>query len=77
MRPGGAGSAPEGAPHAVWRIAAAGGKPQPLGIEMPGLRALAVRPDGRQLAFTAGAPIREPWVVEHFLPEVDEGRPTP
>ncbi len=68
VRPGVAGAGPGGRSNGVWRIGAAGGEPQPVGVEMPGLRGLAVRPDGRQLAFTSGAPLREPWVVEHFLP---------
>ena len=52
----------------VWRQPLDGSAAIPLGLEMPGLRNIAVRPDGRQLAFTAGAPLREPWVLEHFLP---------
>ena len=52
----------------VWRQPLDGRPAEALGIEMPGLRNLAVSPDGQQLAFTAGAPLREPWVLEHFLP---------
>ncbi len=66
--PVGQAAGPEGAPAAVWRMPVTGGDPRPTGIEMPALRALAVSPDGRQPAFTAGQPIREPWVLEHFLP---------
>lgn len=54
--------------NSVWRLTVDGGRLEPLGLEMPHLRELAVSPDGRRLAFTAGAPTREPWVVEHFLP---------
>ena len=32
------------------------------------LRELALSRDGRQLAFTFGVPLREPWIIEHFLP---------
>jgi Tol biopolymer transport system component/DNA-binding CsgD family transcriptional regulator len=53
---------------AVWRIPVAGGAPQRLGLTMNALRHLRVHPDGRQIAFTAGSPEAEVWVMENFLP---------
>ena len=35
---------------------------------MEGLRELRVHPDGSQIAFTAGWPSLEVWVMENFLP---------
>ena len=51
----------------LWRVPAAGGPPEPLGVQAEGMRDLAVSPDGRHLAWTAGYPRREPWVLEHVL----------
>jgi len=61
-----------GATRGIWRMTADGGDKKALGVEVDQkeeMRALAVSPDGRHLAFTAGSPTREPWVLEHFLPE--------
>jgi hypothetical protein len=35
---------------------------------MEGIRDLSVSRDGRRVAFTAGWPTREVWVLENFLP---------
>lgn len=53
---------------AIWYLDIASGTARPLGLARRGLRNIAVSPDGRLLAFTAGWPTREPWVVEHVLP---------
>ncbi len=55
----------------LWRIAVEGGAPQKLELAMERLRDLRIHPDGRRLAFTAGAYKAEVWVMEHFLPEND------
>ena len=50
----------------VWRIAAAGGQPESLGLVMDGLApyGLSVHPDGERIAFTAGRqPRDEIWVL--------------
>jgi Tol biopolymer transport system component len=52
----------------LWRIESGGGEPQPLWIEAVGLRDVVISPDGKHLAYTAGFPSREPWVLENFLP---------
>ncbi len=53
---------------AVWRVDATTGEARPLGLRMDRLRDLAVSPDGRKIAFTTGAPLRYPWIVENYLP---------
>ncbi len=52
----------------LWRVEVGTGAVSPVGVEMTGLRDLSVAPDGRNVAFTAGWPTREVWVIEHFLP---------
>ncbi|MEK7753895.1 MAG: tetratricopeptide repeat protein [Acidobacteriota bacterium] len=52
----------------LWRVPAQGGRPQPLGLAMDGLRSPSVHPDGRRIAFTAGEYKSEVWVMENFLP---------
>ncbi len=52
----------------MWRIPAEGGQPQELGLVADLLRFLAVHPDGRRIAFTAGQYAAEVWVMENFLP---------
>jgi Tol biopolymer transport system component len=58
----------------LYRIASAGGEPQPLGLAMKHLRDLRVHPDGRRIAFTAGLGEMEIWVLENFLPAAPTAR---
>ncbi|MBZ5636941.1 MAG: hypothetical protein LAO55_27780 [Acidobacteriia bacterium] len=51
----------------LWRVSSAGGAPQKLDIAMPGLTELSVHPDGRRIAFRAGVPKSDVWVMENFL----------
>ena len=48
-------------------VPVAGGNARPLDISMPGLRSPSVSPDGRRIAFTAGASREELWVVRNLL----------
>jgi Tol biopolymer transport system component len=55
----------------LWRISAEGGEPQNLGLMMEARvpYGLSVHPDGKRIAFTAGAERRdEVWVLKNFLP---------
>jgi Tol biopolymer transport system component len=52
----------------LWAIPVQGGQPRPLGLSMAGLREPRVAPDGKRIAFTAGANTFEVWVMENFLP---------
>jgi Tol biopolymer transport system component/DNA-binding CsgD family transcriptional regulator len=58
-----------------WRISPDGGRPRRLELSVQDLAdgPLWIHPDGRQIAFTAGRPQGEVWVMEHFLPPA----PTP
>lgn len=51
----------------VMRVPAGGGVATSLGVTGEGLRDLAVSPRGGHLAWTAGWPRREPWVLEHVI----------
>jgi Tol biopolymer transport system component len=53
----------------LWRIPAAGGKPQKAGLSMSRLMQLRVSPDGKHIAFTASEQPgkHEVWVMENFL----------
>jgi len=56
----------------VWRIPAAGGELQKLGLSMPLLTGLTLHPDGTQIAFftwTMAGKSDEIWVMENFLPK--------
>lgn len=54
----------------VWRVAAVGGEPEPIGLEMDGLiQNLRFHPDGRRLALVSQRTSFELWVMEGFLPE--------
>ena len=53
-------------------IDVAGGEPTEVGLSMVMLREVRVHPDGKRIAFTAGAPYREVWVMENFLPDSEE-----
>ncbi|MGH9253546.1 MAG: LpqB family beta-propeller domain-containing protein [Vicinamibacterales bacterium] len=54
----------------LWKVPAAGGQPEKVGIPMENIKNLAVHPDGRQLVFDAatGEPTEEIWALENFLP---------
>lgn len=53
---------------ALFRVPAAGGPSEKLGITMPQIWAMRLSPDGRTLGFTSGDPENELWVLENFLP---------
>jgi Tol biopolymer transport system component len=54
----------------LWRVPAAGGEPEQIGISMPGqLDHPELSPDGRRITFAVfdtGA--SEVWTLENFLP---------
>jgi Tol biopolymer transport system component len=52
----------------LWAIPVQGGPPRRLGLSGLGLRNPRVAPDGKRIAFTAGANTFEVWVMENFLP---------
>ncbi len=52
----------------LWRIPASGGPARDTGLAGVKLGQLRIHPDGRQIAFVAGAPSLEVWLVENFLP---------
>ncbi|MBI4660876.1 MAG: PD40 domain-containing protein [Verrucomicrobia bacterium] len=54
--------------RALWRVPAAGGEPEALGLEMDELRTPVISPDGRWIAFVAGGDKTDLWVMENFLP---------
>jgi Tol biopolymer transport system component len=58
-------------PHEVWRVAADGGTPQRLPVKVPGatqINGVSVNPVSGELAYTAGTPTTETWMMENFLP---------
>ena len=60
-----------GSPHTMWRVPADGGSPQRLDIEIRGathINPLAINPTGSEIAYTAGTPNSEIWMMENFLP---------
>ena len=58
----------------LWRIPAEGGEPEKVGLRTHEWATVAIHPDGRQIAFTAGEPKREVWVMENFLPPLEAAR---
>lgn len=56
----------------LWKVPAAGGQAEKVGIPMENLKNLAVHPDGRQFVFDAATeePGHEIWALENFLPSV-------
>jgi hypothetical protein len=65
----GASPSAEGEGARFWLVPAGGGAPRDMGFNVKRLHAdLQVRPDGRQLAYTAGWYQEELWVMENLLP---------
>jgi len=52
----------------LWAIPVEGGQARRLGLSMANLRQVRMAPDGKRIAFTAGANTFEVWVMENFLP---------
>jgi len=51
----------------LWRIPAAGGRPEKFGLTANGLGKLSFHPDGSKLAFNSWRVESEAWVMENFL----------
>lgn len=49
---------------ALWRIAATGGEPTKIPLDLPSIRAFRLHPDGKRLAFDAGNASFEVWAME-------------
>lgn len=62
------GPLPQKSKSELWRIPAEGGVPEKLGLNMDFLHGIHFHPDGQRIAFTAGLPKSEVWVMENFLP---------
>lgn len=60
----------------LWLVPVGGGQPRKLEIDAPNIVEAPVRmhPDGRQIAFIAGAQKAEVWVLENFLPALRSKR---
>jgi Tol biopolymer transport system component len=61
----------------VWRVAAEGGTPQPLGLTIDELWWLRMHPDGRRIVTGTWATKFEVWVMENFLPAAKEAATAP
>ena len=53
----------------LYRVPVGGGEPEALGLTLRRLTGLEVHPSSRRLAFSAGYPETELWVMEGFLPQ--------
>ena len=61
--------APLGQPSTIWRIPAAGGEAERIGITMNGdIKMPLMHPDGKSIFFTAAEGDTEVWALENFLP---------
>jgi len=56
----------------LWQISSEGGEPRVLWQTDIKMRGLHVHPDGHQIAFHAYRQANEIWVMENFIPEVDD-----
>ncbi len=61
-------------PDGLWQVSLSGGAAQKLDVSRPAEAGLSLHPDGRRLAFTTEAQKLEIWVMENFLPAVEEGQ---
>ncbi len=56
-------------PFELYRIPAAGGQPESMGLKLDGLGRIDIAPDGTRIAFAVGSSGSELWAVEGFLPK--------
>ena len=62
-------------PSELWRVSAAGGEPQKLGLAMWGRGGVRAHPDGRRITFTYQTDRNNQlWMMENFLPEPSGAR---
>jgi len=62
-------------PSELWRVSAAGGEPQSLGLVMWGRGGVRAHPDGRRITFTNQTyRNNQLWMMENFLPQPSGGR---
>lgn len=69
----------ESGPESVWRVPAAGGPAEQIGLSLPAhFGSLQFHPDGRTLFFAAneGTP-NEVWTLENFLSKIGDGPAAP
>ncbi len=57
----------QGSTTRFWRVPAAGGEPEALGLTIEDPLDLRFHPDGRRIAFTSRVDMDEIWVMENFL----------
>jgi Tol biopolymer transport system component len=55
-------------------VPVSGGDPQKLAYTMNGITDLSFHPDGKRVAFSAGRPQSELWVMENFLPPLKKSK---
>jgi Tol biopolymer transport system component len=55
-------------------VPVSGGDPQKLAYTMNGITDLSFHPDGKRVAFSAGRPQNELWVMENFLPPLKKSK---
>jgi len=62
-------------PSELWRVSAAGGEPQNLGLVVWGRGGVRAHPDGQRITFTNQTDRKqELWVMENFLPQPSGAR---
>jgi Tol biopolymer transport system component len=52
----------------ILRVSVDGGVPEPVGITMADIQSIRVHGPSRRIAFTAGRPQAELWIMDNFLP---------
>ena len=55
----------------LWTVSIETGRAEYTGLEMDGLREVSTQPNGHHVAFTAGWPSAELYVMENILPPTD------
>ena len=56
-------------PYELFRVSAAGGTAESMGLKLDDIRDLDIAPDGTRIAFSIGAVNRpEIWAIKGFLP---------
>ena len=56
-------------PYELYRVAAAGGQPESMGLKLDGPGRIDIAPDGGRIAFSVGSSGSELWALEGFLPK--------
>ncbi len=54
----------------IWYVPLDGGEPHNIGVRMPRVESISIRPDGRCIGFAGGSSTEQVWSLKNLFPEI-------